>query len=163
MFTNRLFAFMLCAVSVTACNPFNRGQAVEVNTNDPMLNTRWHASLASPSELAGAVQMTGSATMVPAPDGEGTVVEVSLGNASPGGRHPWTVHEGECSPGRDYGVFGASDSYGVIEVDSDGHATGRATVDEPLRRGGAYYVAVYASEANSKMVVACGNLAAPTR
>jgi hypothetical protein len=163
VFTKRLFMCVLCALSATACNPFARGRAVEVSAGDTMLNTRWHANLASPASLSGAVQMSGSATMAPDPDGRGTVVELSLGNASPGGRHPWQVHEGQCSPGTDHGVYGPMEAYDTIEVDSDGHATGTATVDENLLARGAYFVAVYASEANSRMVVACGNLAAPTR
>ena len=162
MFTKRFLLITLCAVSATACNPFNRGRAVEVSASNPTLNTSWHANLASPASLAGAIQMSGSATMAPDPDGTHTVVTVSLANASPGGLHPWALHEGQCSPGRDYGVFGMSAAYEAMSVDSDGLADGKATLASRIPRNGDYFVAVYASRANSEMVVACGNLAAPT-
>lgn len=163
MFTKRFSAVLLCALSATACNPFHRGQAVEVSAGDATLNSRWHANLASPASLAGAVQMTGSASMAPDRDGTGTLVDISLANASPGGLHPWAAHEGQCSPGRDYGVFGPSDAYGRMKVDSDGRATAKAAVPLRIPVSGGYFVVVYASEANSRMVVACGNLAPPTR
>jgi len=163
MSTNRFLTIMLCAFSATACNPFNRGQAVEVSAGDATLNSTWHANLASPASLAGVVQMNGSASMAPDPDGTHTVINVSLANASPGGLHPWEAREGQCSPGSDYGVLGSSDAYGQMKVDSDGRASGKATVPMRIPRSGSYFVVVYASEANSGMVVACGNLAAPTR
>jgi hypothetical protein len=160
---NRFLTIMLCAFSATACNPFHRGQAVEMSPGDATLNSTWHANLASPASLAGAVQMNGSASMAPDPDGTHTVINVALGNASPGGLHPWEAHEGQCSPGFDYGVFGASDAYDQIKVDSDGRASGTATIPMRIPRSGGYFVVVYASEANSRMIVACGNLAPPTR
>jgi len=160
---NRFLTFVLFALSATACNPFYRGQAVKVSAGDATLNTTWHANVASPASLAGAVQMNGSASMAPDPDGTHTVVNISLANASPGGLHPWEVREGQCSPGSDYGVFGASDAYGQMKVDSDGLASAKATVPMRIPSSGDYFVVVYASEANARMVVACGNLAPPTR
>ncbi len=163
MSKNRFLALALCALSATACNPFSRGQAVKVSAGDATLNSTWHANLASPASLAGAVQMKGSASMAPDPDGTHTVVNVSLANASPGGLHPWEAHRGQCSPGADYGVWGASDAYGRMKVDGDGEASGKASIPMQTPSSGDYFVVVYASEANSRMVVACGNLAPPTR
>lgn len=163
MSKNRFLTIVLCAFFSTACNPFHKGQAVDVSPGDATLNSTWHANLASPASLAGAVQMNGSASMAPDPDNTHTVIDISLANASPGGLHPWEAHQGQCSPGSDFGVIGSSDAYEQMKVDSDGSAMGKATIPMRTPRSGSYFVVVYASEANSRMVVACGNLAAPTR
>jgi hypothetical protein len=160
--TNR-FLIVLGILATAACNPFHRGQAVEVSAGDATLNSRWHANLASPASLAGVVQMNGSASMAPDASGTRTVVVLSLANATPGGLHPWEVHQGQCGAAMDYGVFGSSEAYNPVRVDSDGHGDGTATLPQQTPRTGGYFVVVYASEANSGMVVACGNLAAPTR
>lgn len=163
MTTSRSVAVALSLFSLAACNPFSRGQAVEMSTADAALNSRWHGNLASPASLAGVVQMNGSASMAPDEDGSHTVIKVDLANATPGGLHPWQAHQGHCGNARDFGVFGSSDAYAQLEVDSDGHANGTATVPQQTPRSGDYFVVIYASEANSRTVVACGNLAAPTR
>ena len=131
-----------------------------MSTADTELNTRWHANLVSPASLAGAVQMSGSASMAPAPDTTHTVVSLSLANAAPGGLHPWEARLGRCGTPTDDGVFGTSDEYGTMRIDSDGHASGSVTVSRQTPATGEYFVAVYASGTN-RMVVACGNLAPP--
>ncbi len=163
MTTFRSLAVALSILSLAACNPFARGQAVSVSAADAMLNSRWHANLASPANLAGVIQMNGSASMAPDADGSHTVIRVDLANAAPGGLHPWEAHQGQCGSNMDYGVFGSSDAYGELKVDSDGRANGSATVPQQTPRTGDYFVVVYASEANARTVVACGNLAPPTR
>jgi hypothetical protein len=163
MIPSRLLPIALTLLVATACNPFHRGQAVEVSTDDAMLNSRWHANLASPASLAGVVQMNGSASMAPDRNGISTIVMLDLANASPGGLHPWEMHRGRCGPGSDYGVFGSSDAYSAVTVDSDGHAAGKATLAIQTPRSGDYFVVVQASRANASTVVACGNLAPPTR
>lgn len=65
MSTSRFLATALVLVSAAGCNPFNRGAAVRMSTGDTELNTRWHANLVSLASLAGAVQMSGSASMAP--------------------------------------------------------------------------------------------------
>jgi hypothetical protein len=160
MSNNRSLATVLVLLSAAACNPFNRGEAVRMSTQDTELNTTWHASLVSPASLAGAVQMSGSASMAPAPDSLRTVVALSLANAAPGGLHPWEARLGQCGMTTDYGVFGMSEEYGTMEIDSEGRASGSVTVSRHTPVSGAYFVAVYASDAN-RMVVACGNLAPP--
>jgi hypothetical protein len=153
---HRSLALALTALSLVAC----REPDVEVSDRDANLNTRWHASLASPGGLAGVVQMKGVATMVPAEDG-GTRVSLVLENATAGGVHPWQVHRGAC--GADEGVLGPADSYEPIEVGDDGQASAAATLPLPTPTTGRYFVSVQASRANPALVVACGNLAAPTR
>ena len=160
MSTTHFLAVGLSVLGLAACA---QQQAVELSTGDASLNSRWHANLASPANLAGVVQMSGSASMTPAPGGGSTIVTLDLANASPGGLHPWEARVGECGTEYDGGVFGVRDAYKTLEVGSDGQATGTATVPVQTPETGRYFVVVHASDENSRTVVACGNLAAPTR
>jgi hypothetical protein len=146
-------------VALTACNPFHRQPAVEVSS-DATLNSRWHAALVTPAELAGAVQISGSASMAPSSDSGNTTVFLKVANAAPGGVHPWAVHRGQC--GADQGVFGPSEAYKPIKVGDDGRASASATVPLETPATGPYFVSVQASAANAQTIVACGNLAPPT-
>ncbi len=148
--------------STVACNSVRQGPVVEV-TEDATLNTRWHANLASPASLAGAVQMRGSASMAPNGDGSSTTITLALANASPGGIHPWAVHRGQCGVRMGDGVFGLSEAYEPLKVGSDGLANGTVTIPVATPVYGSYFVVVHASVANPETVVACGNLAPPTR
>jgi hypothetical protein len=48
-------------------------------------------------------------------------------------------------------------------VDEQGRAAGAVTVPITMPTEGRYYVSVAASAANSETIVACGNLAPPSR
>jgi hypothetical protein len=156
----RSLALFAAALTLGACSIFPPKSAVEMKTSDVTLNSSWHAHVASPSDLAGAVQMNGSASMAPGVKRGTTEVVMRLGNTTPGGVHPWAVHLGQC--GADKGVFGAMEDYPSLRVGADGTGASRATValDTPSR--GDYFVSVQASAANHELTVACGNLAAPT-
>ena len=151
------------ALALAACNPFrsplSHEPVVQVTTNDANRNSRWHGQLTTPSNLAGAVQMTGQIAMTPDKNPDNTNVSLVLANASPGGRHPWQLHRGQC--GMDNGVFGSASDYQTLKVDDNGRASGSATVGIVMPRTGDYYISVGASEANPSTIVACGNLAAP--
>lgn len=151
-------AFSLFALA--ACNPFHVGQAVQVSARDVNINSRWHGNIASPAALAGVVQMTGEATMAPGSSEGNTTVTLSVANATPGGRHPWELHRGQC--GDDQGVFGPADAYKAIEIGGDGRATASARVPLETPTAGSYFVSVRASAANGETTIACGNLAPPT-
>lgn len=153
---------LLTVLASTACGAFQRQPAVQVSTEDGTINTSWHAKLATPASLAGAIQMSGSASMAPSPKGS-TNVTLKLSNASPGGVHPWEVHLGQCGVGTDDGVFGPRDAYKPVKVESDGHADGTATVPLPTPETGSFFVLVHASASNYETIVACGNLAPPTQ
>jgi hypothetical protein len=159
VYNHRLLMLAVSAFALASCNPFRNESAVEVSTKDENLNSRWHANLATPAELAGAVQMNGSASMAPGTTGS-TMVVLNLANATPGGLHPWQLHRGQC--GSDEGVFGAADLYRAAKVGSDGHATSSANVPLITPTTGNYFVIVRASAANNAVTVACGNLAPPT-
>jgi hypothetical protein len=160
MSNQRLLLLAVTAFALTACNPFRREPAVEVSTKDENLNSRWHANLATPANLAGAVQMNGSASMAPGTKSGNTTVSLDLANATPGGVHPWQLHRGQCES--DEGVFGSPDVYQAATVGRDGRATSAATVPIQTPTTGSYFVIVRASVANDAMTVACGNLAPPT-
>lgn len=160
MYNHRPLVLAVSALALMSCNPFRHDSAVEVTTKDENLNSRWHANLATPAELAGAVQMNGTASMAPSTKSGNTTVVLNLANATPGGLHPWQLHFGQC--GSDRGVFGAADAYRAAKVGNDGHATSSANVPIMTPTTGSYFVIVRASAANDAMTVACGNLAPPT-
>lgn len=159
--TGRSLALTAAALTLGACSMFQPKQAVEVSATDVNLNSSWHARIASPADLAGAVQMNGSASMAPGEKRGTTEIVLRLGNTSPGGVHPWAIHLGQC--GADEGVFGALDNYSPLLVGSDGRGMSSATVPLNTPTTGNYFVNVQASPANRELIVACGNLAAPTR
>jgi len=163
MSTRWFLTVALSALTFAACNPFHRDPAVQVSAKDATLNSRWHANLASPASLAGAVQMNGSASMAPGPNGTSTNITLDVANASPGGIHPWEARLGQCGVGMDNGEFGPSEAYQPVKVASDGHANGTATVPMQTPETGSYFVVVHASVANPETIVACGNLAPPTQ
>ena len=153
------------ALALGACNPFRspmkQEPVVQVTTNGANVNSRGHGTLASPSNLAGAVQMTGQISMSPGSNAGNTNVALLLANASPGGLHPWQLHRGQC--GTDEGVFGTAEAYKTLKVDEYGRATGSASVPLVMPSDGRYFVSVGASVANAETIVACGNLASPTQ
>ena len=153
------------ALALVACNPFRspmkQAPVVQVSARDANVNARWHGTLTSPSNLAGAVQMTGQISMSPGSNAGNTNVALLLANASPGGMHPWQLHRGQC--GMDDGVFGTASDYKTLKIDENGRASGSATVPVVMPSDGRYFVSVSASEANAATIVACGNLASPTQ
>jgi hypothetical protein len=146
--------------ALAACNPFRREPVSEVE-RDANVNSRWRASLVSPAALAGAVQMRGSASMQPNANGQGTLLSVSISNATPGGAHLWQVRRGQC--GADAGAFNSAASYQPLAIGENGRGESNTTVPGMMPEIGDYFVTVYASAANPEMVVACGNLAPPAR
>lgn len=156
----RLLTMAAVVFAVWGCNPFHRQHAVQVSNGDVNLNSRWHANLASPSDLAGAVQMKGSASMAPSATNGKTTVSLDLSNAAPGGVHPWAVHRGTC--GADNGLFGGVEAYQPVTIEGDGHGSAVATLPVETPTTGSFFVSVRASASNPETVVACGNLAPPT-
>ena len=159
MKTRHLLVFA-SLVTAAACNPFHREPVSEVR-RDANVNSRWRASLVSPAALAGAVQMQGSASMQPTGNGQGTLLSVSIANATPGGVHPWQVRRGQC--GSDQGAFSAGTTYQPLKIGDDGRGETGVTVPGTTPDSGEFFVTVSASAANAETVVACGNLAPPAR
>jgi len=155
------FILAVSAFALTACNPFHHEPVTQVTAKDLNLNSRWHANLATPADLAGAIQMNGSASMAPGAKRDNTDVTLALANATPGGIHTWQLRRGQC--GTDEGVFGDADAYQPTTVDRHGRATSEASIPLQTPTTGSYYVVVHASAANAETTVACGNLAPPTQ
>ena len=158
---NRHALALASLLMVGACNPFHRDPVSEVK-RDANENSRWRASLTSPTALAGAVQMHGSASMQPTgSDHQNTLLSVSISNATPGGVHPWQVRRGQC--GADEGAFSSGAGYHALKIGDDGRGEAGTTVPGIMPNAGEFFVTVSASAANPEMVVACGNLAAPAK
>ena len=137
-------------------------QAVEITPNTEAIATRWNGTLATPTELAGVIAISGSAWMGPDPkNADRTQAHVDIANAVPGGVHPWHVHRGRC--GTDQGIFGPPDAYRPFKVESNGRANSTATLTVPFPKTGDFFVNVHASSKNMSRIVACGNLAPPAR
>jgi hypothetical protein len=135
------------------------GPAVEIDQDPEIPSTRWQGSITSPPNLAGAVQMDGTAWMASGDETNETRVHIEIANASPGGTHPWEVQRGRCGSSGD--PFGSPGDFEPIEVDDDGQATVTADIPMSLPRDGEYSIEVLASPSNRDLVVACANLAPP--
>jgi hypothetical protein len=145
-------------VATAACNPFHK-TSTEIKPQDIPVGERWNATLATPSGLAGAVQVRGTGYLARDPGGSKAVIHLS--NATPGGVHPWSVRVGHC--GTENPVFGDPSSYPNLKVDNDGTAQTSATLSTPFPTSGQYSLEVRASPTNMGTVIACGNLAPPTQ
>lgn len=146
-------------LALAACNPFARKHAVQISSGEVSYSKRWNASLATPAELAGAIQVHGSAWMAPGQSTNTTLVNVSISNAAPGGVHPWHVHRGQC--GNDQGIVGQASDYPALRVGNDGTASAQITLPLPMPSSGSYFVNVHASPTNMGTSIACGNMAPP--
>ena len=151
-----LFALALLG---TACGG-RRG--VEIDPNRELVGDRWNATLATSAALAGAVQVKGSGWMAGDEDDTAkTRAFASIQNAVPGGEHPWHVHMGQC--GNDRGILGPPDAYKPLRVGGRGEAEASAELPMPMPIAGQYFINVHASRNNLGTIIACGNLAPPSR
>ena len=159
MRANAAASLLLCAFMLASCGG---NRPVEINADAQPVATRWNAVLSTPPELAGIVDVHGQAWMGADPKDPGqTQARVDISNAVPGAKHPWHVHRGQC--GSDQGILGPADAYKPLKVESDGKASATAALPMPLPKTGDYFVNVHASARNLKSIVACGNLAPPSR
>jgi hypothetical protein len=154
-------AAILLALTLAA-GACGRGKNVEIDPESEMVATRWNATLATPTQLAGAVQVKGTGWMSAEKD-EATETRafVLIQNAVPGGEYPWHVHLGQC--GDDRGIFGAASAYQPLRVGSSGQAQETAELQVPAPVAGQYFINVHASRNNMGTIIACGNLAPPSR
>jgi Cu-Zn family superoxide dismutase len=117
------------------------------------LRTEWSARLSGKDGR----KVSGAATAVPAPDGAGTVISISLEGDTPGATRPWHVHSGSCAASG--GVVGGGRAYMPLTIDAKGKATGKATIAVALPDTGAFYVNIHDAAAAMNVIVACGDLA----
>jgi hypothetical protein len=152
-------AAVLLLLAAAACGG---GRGVEIDPDRELVGSRWNASLATPTQLAGAVQVKGNGWMAGEEDDAGkTRAFVSVQNAVPGGEHPWHVHLGQC--GNDRGILGPADAYDPLRVGGNGEAEAGAELSLPMPVAGQYFINVHASRNNMGTIIACGNLAPPSR
>jgi hypothetical protein len=152
-------AVALLALVATACGG-RRG--VSIDPDREMVGSRWNAVLATSKQLAGAVQVRGSGWMAGKPsDTTKTRAFASVQNAVPGGEHPWHVHVGQC--GNDRGVLGPAEAYEPLRVGGNGEAESTAELPLSVPIAGQYFINVHASRNNMGTIIACGNLAPPSR
>jgi hypothetical protein len=161
MHRHKVFSMAAIAtvVATAACNPFHKS-STEIKPQDIPVGERWNATLATPSGLAGAVQVRGSGYLARDPSGSAKAV-IHVSNATPGGLHPWSVRVGLC--GTDNPVLGDLAAYPNLKVDKDGTAQESALLSVPFPTSGSYSLEVRASPTNMGTVIACGNLAPPTQ
>jgi hypothetical protein len=151
---------VLSAFATAACG--GGRQPVEINPSAQSMATRWTGTLSTPASLAGALQIRGQAWMgAEENNANETAAHVEISNAAPGGVHPWHVHRGRC--GSDQGILGSADSYEPLKIDGNGRASSTAKLSMPVPQSGQFFVNVHASAANMGTIVACGNLAPPSR
>lgn len=150
---------VVVAMGVAACGG---GKKVEIDPNREAIGTRWNALVATSPQLAGALQVKGSGWMaVKNRDTTRTRAFARIENAVPGGEHPWHVHLGRC--GSDRGIFGPADAYQPLRVNGKGEAESTADLPVPLPTSGEYFINIHASVNNLRTIIACGNLAPPSR
>ena len=147
-------------VSLMVLGGCGGGRSTEIRSTEYPVGSRWNGRMATPASMVGVAQVGGVAWMAEA-DPTSTQAHVEIENATPGGRHPWHVHRGQC--GNDQGIVGPADRYEVLEVDGDGEASKSATLPIALPRTGNYMVNVHASPENMGTIISCGNLSPPTR
>ncbi|HEU4473916.1 MAG TPA: hypothetical protein VFR72_03710 [Gemmatimonadales bacterium] len=155
----RSWAMGVLALGAAACGG---GSRVEIDPNREVIGTRWNATLATSKQLAGALQVKGTGWMA-GDDGDATKTRAfaAIENAVPGGEHPWHVHVGRC--GTDRGIFGPAEAYRPLRVGGNGRAEASAELPVPVPTSGEYFVNIHASVNNMGTIVACGNLAPPSR
>jgi len=147
------------AVLFAACGGH---RPVEIDPQQEVVGTRWNATLATPAQLTGAMNVRGKGWWAPE-DGNPSRsrAEVDIANAVPGGDHPWHVHQGQC--GDNGPIVGPATSYRSLEVNNDGKATATADLPVAIPTSGQYYINVHASANNMGTIIACGNLAPPIK
>lgn len=144
----------------TGCSMLGRKSGPELNADYGAVRSRWNATLATPSQLAGVMQLHGTSWW--SHDGTSTSrADIEVTNATPGGVHPWHLHYGRC--GSNGAIVGDPAAYELLTINGDGKSAAKAMLSIPLPRGGEYYVNVHAAQSNMGTIIACGNLAAPTQ
>lgn len=157
MRTSMTVPLLALVAVISGCGALSRSSATEIKGSNAESRNSWNATLVTPSELAGAMQVRGVANWVRSDDGSRVSVEIS--NATSGGVHPWHVHQGRC--GDNGPVVGNAGAYKPLSVSGDGQAKENASLSMQLPLSGNYYVNIHAAPTNQGTIIACGNLAPP--
>lgn len=152
-------ALIALTLAASACGG---GRNVEIDPNRELVGSRWNATLATSKQMVGALQVKGTGWMA-GDEGDTTKTRafVAVENAVPGGEHPWHVHVGQC--GNDRGILGPAEAYKPLRVGGNGRAESTAELPLAMPIAGQYFINVHASRNNLGTIIACGNLAPPSR
>ena len=153
----RATAAFAVATLATACLRTRRDPVtgrVAVDVRSPLQKgTVWDAKLTGQATATTAMAAAGTAR-ADVLDGQ-TTLAVRVTGLTPGGTHPWRVHEGGCNQ---LGAqFGESFAYPTLQVNDQGVAEGTAKLPA-LDIARKYKVRLFVSPADSTSEVACGNL-----
>lgn len=149
-------ALLALTLGVGACR--SSRPTTELRASDAARRNEWKASLFTPSGLAGAMQVRGTATWSREGDAV-SLATVNISNATPGGLHPWHVHRGRC--GDNGPIVGDASAYKALSVNDKGNATAIARLNVALPDSGTFSVNVHALATNMGTIISCGNLAPP--
>jgi len=154
--TSRI-ALVALTLGGSACHSSKPTTAL--NPTDAARRHEWTGSLFTPADLAGAMQVRGTAVWSRDDAATTSRVTVTISNATPGGLHPWHIHRGRC--GDNGPIVGDASAYKPLAVDGKGNASASAHLNIAMPETGDYYVNVHALATNMGTIISCGNLAAP--
>lgn len=157
MRTTLTLPVLALVAAVSGCGVMSRSSATEIKDSNADSRNSWNATLVTPSELSGAMQVRGVANW--ARNDGASKITIALSNATAGGVHPWHVHQGRC--GDNGPIVGEAGAYKALSVGGDGQARENASLSMQLPLSGSYYVNVHAQTTNMGVIIACGNLAPP--
>jgi hypothetical protein len=152
-------ATLTAVAPIVACSWFaNKPKAGRIDPEGASPSALWNATLSATGNVAGAVAVHGTATIV-AQGSDTSVATIAIASGTPGRVYPWHVYQGQCeNPGP---AVGSATAYAPLTVDRTGAAHAAATLALKLPISGFYCVALSASVAHLQTVVACGNLMPP--
>ena len=145
----RTFVSLLSTVLFLACAA---APIDEITTARPTV-TNWSGTLRANPGFEGA-----RGTAKAASSAGGTSVSIGFAEGTRGGGtvRPWHLHSGRC--GSNGPIVGDPNAYAPLRPDTEGTATGNATIRIPMQQGSEYFVNVHKSAAELQVIVACANL-----
>ena len=146
-----------CVIAgTTGCVRVNRDPVTgnaDVDVESPLKRGEdWSGNVAGRSTFTG---ITG--TVRARVEGGNTTATIRLTGLTPGGHHPWHLHEGTCETGGP--IVGNPEAYTPLHVGNDGSAEATARLTSlRLNEAQKYHANVHLSAGNMGTVIACGNV-----
>jgi hypothetical protein len=156
MRTLALFAAACVIAGTTGCVRVHRDPATgnaDVDVESPLKRGEdWNGSVTGRGSYTA---ITG--TVRARVEGDHTTTTITLSGLTPGGHHPWHIHEGTCETGGP--IWGDQNAYAPLHVGNDGRAEGTARLlNLKLNEAKKYHANVHASASNMATIIACGNV-----
>jgi superoxide dismutase, Cu-Zn family len=102
-------------------------------------------------------QINGQVTVTTVPGTAGFATTIQVAGDEPGAVRPWHVHHNSCAAGG--GIVGEDADYPRLQIGADGTGTVTTTVPMMLDPAADYHVNIHLSEAETAVIIACGDLA----